>query len=225
MDRESMQVKLGIPFFTEACGEIVGYHSVLCEGGVRFVVLDCYDIAKMRRPPTSSKYREADTILRRKNPNYATNENSPDSLQGLERRFVAFNGAVGPTQLAWLRRTLEEARNNKERVIMVSHLPLMPGSSGSVCLLWNYSDVLNVLREYADIVCLSLSGHAHKGGYTRDAESGIHFRVIEAVLENPHPHYTYATMEIGQDHIIIQGFGACASATYDLRHLKGKQRQ
>ena len=220
MDRESMGAKLGIPFFAESCGELVGYHSVL-HNGIRFVVLDCYDIAKMRRTKTSSKYKDADTILRRKNPNYHTNENSPEGLEGLDRRYVAFNGAIGPTQLTWLRQILQDARTHKERVILMSHLPIHAGSSGSVCLLWNYKEVLHVLRDYADVICLALSGHAHKGGYCRDNESGIHFRVVEAVLENPHPHDTYATMDIFDDRIEIQGFGNCASATYDLRHIGG----
>ena len=218
MDRETMRAKLGIPFFAEPCGELVGYHTVE-QNGVRFVVLDCYDITKMRRPPKSSKYQEADKTLRRRNPNYLENENSPEGMQGLDRRFVAFNGGVGPTQLAWLKDTLETARVNKERVVLVSHLPLMPGSSGSVCLLWNHAELLELLRDYRDVIAVSLAGHAHKGGYRRDAESGIHFRVLEAVLENPSPHDTYAIMEIYTDRIVIHGFGNCCSAEYDLGHL------
>eukprot|EP00977_Amphora_coffeiformis_P005062 scaffold1068_cov167-Amphora_coffeaeformis.AAC.20 len=218
MDRETMGAKLGIPFFAEPCGELVGYHTV-DKNGVRFVVLDCYDISKMRRPTTSSKYQEADQTLRRRNPNYSKNENSPEGLQGLDRRFVAFNGGVGPTQLAWLKDTLEAARGNQERVVLVSHLPLMPGSSGSVCLLWNHAQVLELLRDYRDVIAVSLAGHAHKGGYRRDTESGIHFRVVEAVLENPSPYDTYAVMEIYADRIEIHGFGNCTSAEYDLGHL------
>ena len=218
MDRKSMGAKLGIPFFAEPCGELVGYHTVE-QNGVRFVVLDCYDIAKMRRPTASNKYQEADKTLRQQNPNYPENENSPEGLQGLDRRFVAFNGAVGPKQLVWLKDTLETARKKKERVVLVSHLPLMPGSSGSVCLLWNHAEVLGLLRDYRDVIAVSLAGHAHKGGYRRDTETGIHFRVVEAVLENPSPHNTYAIMEIYTDRIEIHGFGNCTSAEYDLGHL------
>ena len=219
MDRESMAAKLGIPFVKENCGELVGYYSVLHDHGIRFVVLDCYDIAKMRRPSTSTKYQKADTILKHRNPNYKNNENSPEGLQGLARRFVAFNGGVGATQLVWLQETLKRAREAGERVVIVSHLPLMPGSSGSVCLLWNHAEVLKVLREYRDVVALSLSGHAHKGGYRRDPKSGIHFRVVEAVLENPHPMDTYAVMDIFEQKIKIHGFGNCDSAEYAMDHL------
>ena len=219
MDRETMGAKLGIPFSKEPCGELVGYHSVV-HNGVRFVVLDCYDIAKMRRSKQSPKYQTAVTTLRRKNPNYKTNENSPEGLEGLERRFVAFNGAVGEIQLHWLRETLEEARKNQELVVLVSHLPLLPESSHPVCLLWNFKEVLQVVREYRDIIAISLSGHAHKGGYRRDPESGIHFRVVEAVLENPSPHDTYAMMNVYANRVEIVGFGNCLSIDYDLDHLK-----
>lgn len=222
MDRQSMGAKLGIPFFAEQpdCGELVGYHTVVVpDAGVRIVVLDCYDIAKMRRSTSSDKYQQADQILKANNPNYETNENSPEGLQGLDRRFVAFNGGIGPTQMSWLRQTLEVARNNQEQVILVSHLPLMPDSSASVCLLWNHAQVIDLLREYRDVIAISLAGHAHKGGYRRDTQSGIHFRVVEAVLENPSPHDTYAVMEVYEDRIEIQGSGNCTSAEYDLGHL------
>jgi hypothetical protein len=43
-----------------------------------------------------------------RNPNQ--DRNSPLGLEGTHRRFVAFNGAVGDTQLAWLRQALEAAR-------------------------------------------------------------------------------------------------------------------
>lgn len=219
MDRPAMKDKLGIPFFAEPCGELVGYHSTLYDK-TRFVVLDCYDISKLRRSQQSSKFQQADTILQHRNPNYDKNDNSPEGLNGMAKRFVAFNGGVGPTQLAWLRETLEEARANQQRVVLVSHLPLLPGSSNPVCLLWNHAEVLRVVRGYRDVVALSLSGHAHQGGYRRDPKSGIHFRVIEAVLENPSPADTYAIMDVYDDRLSLRGFGNCTSAEYDLGHLE-----
>lgn len=224
MDRPMIQRKLNIPFVQEPCGDLVGYYShQLCDG-VRLVVLDTYDIALMQRCQRNSKKRqEAVRIMTAKNPNYPQLENSPDGLKGMAQRFVAFNGAVGRLQLQWLQQTLEEARRRSEMVIILSHQPILPGSSKPVCLVWNYNDVLRILRQYRDVVVASLAGHAHKGGYRRDDKSGIHFRVIEAVLESPSPHLTYAVMSIYRDRLHVQGYGNCGSAVYELDHNQYEQ--
>jgi manganese-dependent ADP-ribose/CDP-alcohol diphosphatase len=183
-NREDLGKKLGIPFVKEPCGDLVGYWSHVHEG-VRFVVLDSYDISLMQRcPETSHKRRKAEAILTQHNPNFPQYENSPQGLSGVLKRYVAFNGAVDDPQLEWLRTTLQTSRDQGEKVIIISHQPILPGSSSDVCLVWNYAEVLQVLRAFSDVVIASFCGHAHKGGYKRDTVSGIHFRVIEAVLEN-----------------------------------------
>ena len=50
-------------------------------------------------------------------------------------------------------------------------------------------------------------------------QSGIHFRVIEAALENPDPEKTYAMLQVFENRLEIEGFGNCESAIYDLDHL------
>jgi manganese-dependent ADP-ribose/CDP-alcohol diphosphatase len=220
LDRVQLQAKLGIPFVQEPCGDLVGYTTHLHEpSGTRFVVLDSYDIALLHRcSQTSAKHQRAVELLRLNNPEnfQANNSNSPEGLVGVGKRFVAFNGGVGPLQLEWLHSTLEQSRKDNERVIVVSHQPILPGSTNPVCLMWNYREVLLVLRQYSDVVLASFSGHAHTGGYQRDDKSGIHFRVFEAVLENPHPHKTYAMVDVHADRIHIRGFGNCKSAIYPL---------
>jgi manganese-dependent ADP-ribose/CDP-alcohol diphosphatase len=220
LDRPTLQSKLGIPFVREPCGELVGYHSHSYEG-FRFLVLDSYDVAKMKRCESSSlKYRKAVEILREKNPNYDKgNENSPSGLKHLDKRFVAFNGAVGPLQLEWIRRELADVRACHEKAIILSHQPILPGSTSPTCLMWNYHDVLDILRDFKDVVTASFSGHAHRGGYLRDEVSGIHFRVVEAALENPNPHKTYAMIDVHEDRLTVRGFGNCKSAEYDFDHL------
>jgi len=222
MDRETLQSKLGIPFVKEPCGDLVGYYSHLIEKTkMRCIVLDSYDVSMMQRcDQTSQKRQQAVQLLQRHNSaNYEDgNENSPEGLVGVQKRFVAFNGAIGEIQLEWLRHELESARKKDERVLILSHQPILPSSSSPVCLMWNYKEVLAVLREYKDVVVASLSGHAHKGGYQRDKVSGIHFRVFEAVLENPDPHKTYAMLDIFNDRIQVRGYGNCRSAVYSFDH-------
>ena len=189
---------------------------------MRFIIIDSYDVAKMQRcENTSKKYQEASTILARENPNYPHNENSSEGLEDDRKRFVAFNGGVGERQLEWLRETLTTARECDEKVILVSHQPIHPGSSSSVCLIWNYDQILEILREFNDIVVASFAGHAHSGGYKRD-ESGIHFRTVEAVLESPDPYKTYGIIEVHNDCLVLKGYGNCESAVYGFDHLTKK---
>jgi manganese-dependent ADP-ribose/CDP-alcohol diphosphatase len=220
LDRPSLQTKLGIPFVQEPCGDWVGYFSH-CFQRYRFIVIDSYDIAKHRRcKTTSQKYQQAVNILSENNPNYPHAENSPEGLEDLDMRFVAFNGAVGPLQLEWLKQQLQECRENEETAVILSHQPILPGSSSPVCLIWNYDQVLSILRANADVVAASFCGHAHKGSYKRDDVSGIHFRVFEAALENLDK--TYAMVDFYSDRIHVRGYGSCESAVYDMGHLQRK---
>jgi manganese-dependent ADP-ribose/CDP-alcohol diphosphatase len=224
LPRHELAHKLQIPFVQEPCGNLVGYRSY-SHDGIRFVILDTYDIGVLDRTPDSGKRQRAEALLRQKNPNFPHLENSPEGLTGLSKRFVAFNGGIDELQLQWLEQTLQKARQEDERVIVLSHQPILPGSSSPVCLVWNYKDVLKILRNYSDIVVASLAGHAHRGGYKRDEKSGIHFRVMEAVLESNHPHKTYGMVDIYNDRMVIRGYGNCTSAEYDFDHTMTTTRR
>ncbi|KAL9314069.1 hypothetical protein ACSQ67_019521 [Phaseolus vulgaris] len=79
----------------------------------RFVVLDGYDISAIGWPQDHPKALEALKILREKNPN--ENKNSPTDMEGLERRFLMFNGAIGNEQMEWLDGVLMEATKRSRR--------------------------------------------------------------------------------------------------------------
>jgi manganese-dependent ADP-ribose/CDP-alcohol diphosphatase len=218
MDRPTLASKLGITLVKEPCGDLVGY-SCYKHKSMNFITLDSYDVAIPQRcAKTSAKGKLAAAILKKNNPNYEENINSPEGLVGVQQRYVGFNGAVGSVQLEWLENELDQARKRQERCIIISHQPILPGSTSPVCLMWNYKEVLAVLRRYKDVVVASFSGHAHKGGYLRDTMSGIHFRVVEAVLESPAPHKTYAMIDVYKDRLQVRGFGHCKSAIYEFDH-------
>ena len=221
-DRKQLGDKLGIPmrsFSTDGSqddDELVGAYSHVVDGtNVRLVVIDSYDISLLQRSPRMAE--QARAILRKHNTanTEAGQENSPEGLVGTDRRFVAFNGAVGQVQLNWIRDELQASRDCQQRVIVLSHQPLHPDSTNPVCLIWNYDEILQLLDEYSDVVAASFAGHSHKYGYLH-AANGIHFRVLEAVLESPHPHTTYAVVDVYADRIVLRGQGECQSATYFL---------
>jgi manganese-dependent ADP-ribose/CDP-alcohol diphosphatase len=237
LSREELSTKLQIPFTLESTGDLVGYFTHHINSNdqsennnanvieskrnkLRFLVLDSYDICVLDRcPQHSNKHHLARETLSANNPNYPHNENSPEGLEGLGKRFVAFGGGIDKPQLEWFESSLQSAKENGELVIVVSHQPIHPQSSWPTCLMWNYSEVLDIMRRNSQVIIASFSGHAHKGGYVRDEESGIHFRTLEAVLESPDPIRTYGIVDVWRDRLVFRGSGDCVSDVYHLDHL------
>uniref|UniRef100_A0A7C8YFW6 Manganese-dependent ADP-ribose/CDP-alcohol diphosphatase n=1 Tax=Opuntia streptacantha TaxID=393608 RepID=A0A7C8YFW6_OPUST len=169
--------------------------------GYRFVVLDAYDISAIGWPKDHPKTIEAMRILKEKNPN--ADKNSPVGLDGLERRFLMFNGAVGKEQLQWLDNVLRDATGSKHTVIICCHLPLDPGASTSEALLWNFDEVMDVIHRYKCVkVCFG--GHDHKGGHSVDSH-GVHHRVLEAALECPPNTDAFGYVDVYEDRISLVG--------------------
>lgn len=169
--------------------------------GYRFVVLDAYDISAIGWPKDHPKTIEALRLLKEKNPN--ADKNSPVGLEGLERRFLMFNGAVGKEQLQWLDNVLRDATNSKQMVIISCHLPLDPGASTSEALLWNFDEVMDVIHRYKCVkVCFG--GHDHKGGHSVDSH-GVHHRVFEAALECPPNTDAFGYVDVYEDRISLVG--------------------
>ena len=86
----------------------------------RFVVLDGYDISAIGWPKDHPKRLEALKILREKNPN--EDKNNPVNMEGLERRFLMFNGAIGKEHMEWLDGVLLQATKFKQKVVICCHL-------------------------------------------------------------------------------------------------------
>ncbi|XP_057443667.1 manganese-dependent ADP-ribose/CDP-alcohol diphosphatase-like isoform X3 [Lotus japonicus] len=167
----------------------------------RFVVLDTYDISALGWPQDHPKALEAMKLLREKNPN--ENKDSPNNLEGLERRFLKFNGAVGKEQMEWLDGVLQEATELEQKVVVCSHLPLDPGATSKEALLWNYDEVMNLMHRY-NCVKVCLAGHNHTGGSSIDAH-GVHHRVLEAALECPPGTDAFGSVDVYDDKISLVG--------------------
>jgi manganese-dependent ADP-ribose/CDP-alcohol diphosphatase len=151
-------------------------------------------------------------MIEANNPNDCTG--STDWLAGLEgvnRRWVPFNGAVSPTQLAWLSGELDAALGAGERVVILTHVPIQPDSCGPSTLLWNYQEVKEVLHAAGCVVAV-LCGHDHDGGYARDSQ-GVHHCTFHSPLEVAPPRGCHATATVFEDHIEVVGSGAQVSYT------------
>jgi manganese-dependent ADP-ribose/CDP-alcohol diphosphatase len=109
---------------------------------LRIVVLDSYHVSTIQGC-TEADTEAAFAYLGQRNPNDITKFGTDWSrgLAGLARRFMPYNGLVGPEQLAWLEAVLAAAEQAGEKVVLLSHVPLCPAACDPLCLLWNYEEV------------------------------------------------------------------------------------
>ena len=98
------------------------YHFVPTEG-LRIVVLDQFEVSTLGHDPDSRQFQTARFILRSVNKN--ENGNSPTGLEGFDRRFVEFNGAISRQQLLWLDAVLDLADERHEKVVVAGRLLLL----------------------------------------------------------------------------------------------------
>ena len=103
------------------------------------VILDGYDISCIEGLSTE-KTDEAKEYMLKNNPN-DTNTFGVEWSKGLEgtnKRFMPYNGKIGPQQMTWLTDTLTQCRAERESVILLTHIPIHPAAADNLCLLWNY---------------------------------------------------------------------------------------
>ncbi|GHP10787.1 hypothetical protein PPROV_000951800 [Pycnococcus provasolii] len=237
-DGITVEGKRGTPF-TFRCANERGefYHSFSPHAKWRVVVLDPYDISVYSRGRGMGLCEDAVKLLCENSPSAAEYvKNTPDvfrtekmshfpyfkGLEGRNKRWVPFNGALSEAQLNWLSSELDDAAKCEQRVIIFSHLLVHPhtAADGGKTLLWNYEDALGVLRRSAERgnpVAAVFSGHQHEGGFHTCEEMGTHFVVMESPLlaqpvDPEHPEESdagpYAVVEVSDECIRIVGNGA-----------------
>lgn len=124
----------------------------------------------------------------------------------------SWNGGCTQQQLDWLCSQLSEARQAKEHVVVACHHPIAPGSAPDMYLAWGNDQLLSVLcgSAGAGTVRAVFSGHYHPGGYVQ--REGIHFVVLEGVLEAPSNSNAYAVVELYPSGVLkIAGSGVATS--------------
>jgi manganese-dependent ADP-ribose/CDP-alcohol diphosphatase len=189
------------------------YYAFVPAPGWRVLVLDPYQIAVIGRDPTDPEYREAAELLRRHNPNDVFNEGVvwAAGLTGTARRWLPYNGALGPQQLQWLRAELTSARAATERVLILSHVPLHPDVA-FFDVVWDYEEALGILAAAGGAVVAVLAGHSHPGGYLRDT-AGIHHVVFPSPLNCGRSDRCHGHVEVHEDRVEVVGRGIVPSLT------------
>lgn len=166
----------------------------------RVVVLDGMDISVAGRAEETREHKAAAEWLRK-------NSKLPNAKD--------WNGALGETQMKWLRGVLGRARKQQERVIVICHLPALRESSTEQHVAWNCDEIRGILDE-SGVVAAYLNGHDHNGGYA--ARGGIHYVTFPGMVESGVKN-SYTLVDVFADRLELRGSGTAPSRTLALAGL------
>lgn len=138
--------------------------------GWQFVVLDGMALSvNGGHPPSSPPYRQGASLLARLREARAPQAND-------------WNGAIGPEQLAWLRRTLARAARRNLPSIVFCHFPALAAASTPAHLLWDHHQLVRLLDEFPTVAAY-FCGHDHAGGRARRHRTA--YVTLPGIVENP----------------------------------------
>ena len=183
------------------------YCDFVMHAGWRGMILNPYQVSLLQEEE-SKGYQQAHAWLSKKNPTVLDPEKKSNYfkyVEGLDQRFVPFNGGFGPTQLDWIQACLQDAVQQDQKIMIFSHLPLSAAASNEQNIAYDYDQVLHLIQMYApQHVKVIFAGHYHNGGYAQD-EHGIH----HVTLQSPLTHGYCATYIDVYDHKVeVVGLGA-----------------
>ena len=169
---------------------------------LRVIVLDSYDVSTIEGS-TEENTKAASTFLSQHNPNdiHTFGVDWSAGLEGTERRFVPYGGLMSDVQLSWLKHTLTAASATGETAVILLHTPLCPGACNPLCLLWNYHDVLDIIKESGSVVAV-FAGHDHDGGYL--FQDGVHHFTLPSPLLCVGEELAFATVDLFKDKLVVK---------------------
>ena len=171
-------LKQGIP---EYLGLSDRYFSTVVDNW-RFIILDGNDVSLYAWPEGSSNEQIATQVYQQQ---YQDRE--------------TWNGAIGQSQLEWLKKQLDQADVNGEKVILLCHFPVLPVDSH---VLWNHQEVLELVTGYTCVKAW-FNGHNHAGAYINYYD--IHFITFKGMVDTEET--SYATVTLEESQLVIKGFG------------------
>lgn len=166
-------------------------------GDWRFIVLDSNDYSLYAHPEGTPEYKASLAMKQ--------------SLAEQEKIHARpWNGGIGKEQLAWLREELIQATDANQRVLLFTHIPLIPLNMNT---LWNYQEVLALIEGF-ECVQAVFAGHFHNGNNVQ--HNGIHHFTFMGMLDTP-DHNSFSVVELQEEAIVIRGFGRQEGAVLPLR--------
>lgn len=165
----------------EKMGMPANYYDFKVKGW-RFVVLDGNDISFHSCPKDSEDYKIAEAYYE---------QNMIKSPR--------WNGAIGATQLEWLKAVLNKASINGEKAVLYCHFPIYPEN---VHNLWNANEIIEIIEAYSCVKAY-INGHNHEGNYGQ--KDGIHYLTMKGMVDSDKN--SYAIIEVHDDHLKVIGYG------------------
>lgn len=173
------------------------YFSVSVKG-YRLIFLDTSEISTHANEKGTDNYTEANELLK-------------DLREQAAPNAKKYNGAIGERQINWLKKELKAADKDGEKIICLTHMPLIP-TNGKYSL-WNAEDLISILEKWTCVKAV-FSGHDHRGGYATD--KNIHFITFCGVVQGDTN--SYAIADVYPDKIVIKGYGR--ETDRELEHLR-----
>ncbi len=163
------------------------YFSEVIEG-IRFLYLDSTDVSLFAQPKEDAATQQALKLQ---------SELKESGLKHIHN----YNAAVGEKQLQWVRKELQKAALKKQKVLVFSHLPVMPLNHSHN--LWNDAELVKELEASPQFVAY-MNGHNHKGNYVEN--KGRHYLNFKGMVETAKDN-AYSVVSVYNDRIEIDGFG------------------
>lgn len=191
------------------CETELNYYKVDLTPKVCLIILDTYEISVLGERTSvegENNYLTAKKIILEHN----KNENWNDSYGLQMPRFVAYNGAVGQTQLKWLEEQLKECTIKDKIVIVAGHIPLLIQESDKSTMMWNSEELIDILHRYTCVKAY-LCGHNHVGHILK-SDTFIHI-TMPAILESPLSDVPYGILQITENQVSLSDMPGYWKAT------------
>ncbi|PLT35226.1 metallophosphoesterase [Bacillus sp. V5-8f] len=175
--------------------------------GYRFVVLDTNDRSLYAHKQGSAQYQQSEQMYNQLMATGAANAQT-------------WNGGVGPEQLDWLKKVLEESKKKHEKVIVIGHHPVYPANEHNA---WNDTEIVKVLERAGNVVAY-FNGHNHEGNFAE--KNGITYLNFRGMLDTADTS-AFSVIEAYKDRLEIDGFGREPDRTiwiHQDQENKGKHR-
>jgi len=123
-----------------------------------------------------------------------------------EKNALDWNGAIGSTQLKWLKDELSTAVKNNEKVFLFCHFPVAPDDPHN---LLNSSQLLDLITKYPGVKAW-FAGHNHQGSFVKTGSTN--FVTFKGMVETENEN-SFAMIRVFSDRLEIKGFGREISRT------------
>ena len=161
------------------------YYYSYSKKGWRFIVLDATDYAYFSNPLHNRDVKKIDSYY--------------ETTKGESNKQI-WNSAIGEEQQRWLKEELAIANKMNQKVIVFSHLPIMPESNAHN--LWNDFEIVNIIEQSSNVAAF-INGHNHAGEY--EFNNGIHYITLVGMVETMVS--SYGILEVYKDRLVLTGYG------------------